>query len=152
MQANKFAGSGIKNENISNKELAEELHKPIIRKFKKRIVHSSFIDNTWGAYLANIQLTSKFNEAIQIFIMLLINSVNMHGLLMLYTNTFSKILDESNHKPSKIQLDKGGEFYNRSMKSWLEKNDMEICIQLITKENLLLLKDLLEPEKKTINA
>ena len=62
--ANKFAGSGIKNENISNKELAEELHKPIIRKFKKRIVHSSFIDNTWGAYLANIQLISKFNEAI----------------------------------------------------------------------------------------
>ena len=87
MQANKFAGSGIKNENISNKELAEELHKPIIRKFKKRIVHSSFIGNTWGAYLANIQLISKFNEAIQIF-MLLINSVNTHRLLMLYTNTF----------------------------------------------------------------
>ena len=39
---NKFAGSGIKNENISNKELAEELHKPIIRKFKKRKVHSPF--------------------------------------------------------------------------------------------------------------
>ena len=27
--------SGIKNKNISNKKLAEELHKPIIRKFKK---------------------------------------------------------------------------------------------------------------------
>ena len=35
MLANKFAGSGIKSENISNKELAEELHKPVIRKFKK---------------------------------------------------------------------------------------------------------------------
>ena len=32
--ANKFAGSGIKNENISNKELAEELHKSIIKKSK----------------------------------------------------------------------------------------------------------------------
>ena len=31
--ANKFTGSGIKNEKISNKELAEKLHKPIIRKF-----------------------------------------------------------------------------------------------------------------------
>ena len=29
----KTSGSGIKNEHISNKELAEELHKPIIRKF-----------------------------------------------------------------------------------------------------------------------
>ena len=39
------SGSGIKNENISNKELAEELHKPVICKFKKRKVHSPFIDN-----------------------------------------------------------------------------------------------------------
>ena len=46
-------------------ELAEELHKPIIRKFKKRKVHSSFIDNIWGADLADIQLTSKFNERIR---------------------------------------------------------------------------------------
>ena len=48
----KTSGSGIKNENISNKELPEELHKliiRIIRKFKKRKVHSSFIDNIWGA-------------------------------------------------------------------------------------------------------
>ena len=35
-RANKFSGSRIKNENISNNELAEELHKPIMRKFKKK--------------------------------------------------------------------------------------------------------------------
>ena len=28
----KASGSGVKNENMSNKELAEELHEPIIRK------------------------------------------------------------------------------------------------------------------------
>ena len=38
----KTSGSGIKNENISNNELAEELHKPIIRKFSKRKVHCIF--------------------------------------------------------------------------------------------------------------
>ena len=32
----KTSGSNIKNKNILNKELAEELHKPIIRKFKKK--------------------------------------------------------------------------------------------------------------------
>ena len=48
----KASRSGIKNENISNKELAEELHKPIIRKLKKRKVHSPFIDNVWGEDLA----------------------------------------------------------------------------------------------------
>ena len=47
---------------MSNKELAEELHKPINRKFEKRKVHSSFIDNIWGADLADMQLISKFNK------------------------------------------------------------------------------------------
>ena len=36
----KVSGGTVKNKNISNKELTEELHKPIIRKFKKRKVHS----------------------------------------------------------------------------------------------------------------
>ena len=40
---------------MSNKELAEELHKTILRKFEKRKVHSRFIDNIWGANLADIQ-------------------------------------------------------------------------------------------------
>ena len=44
----KTSGKGIKNENNSNKELAEELYKLIIRKFNKRKVDSPFIDNIWG--------------------------------------------------------------------------------------------------------
>ena len=31
-----------------NEQLAEELHKPIIRKFKKRKAYSGFKDNIWG--------------------------------------------------------------------------------------------------------
>ena len=42
------------------------------------------------------------------------------------TNAFQKILDESNLKPNKIWTDKGSEFYNRSMKSGLEKNGIEM--------------------------
>ena len=67
----KTSGGGIKNGNISNKrhldlarvtsvsdrtqELAEKLHKPIIRKFNKRKIQSPFIKNIWGANLKNIQ-------------------------------------------------------------------------------------------------
>ena len=58
----KTSGSNIKNENIPNKELTEELHKPIIRKFNKRKVHSLFIENIWGADLADMQLISKFSK------------------------------------------------------------------------------------------
>ena len=35
------------------------------------------------------------------------------------TNAFQKILNESNHNPNKIWLEKDSEYYNRSMKSWL---------------------------------
>ena len=58
----KSSGSGSKNEIIYNKELAEELHKPIIRNLKKKQVDSTFIDNIWGAGLVDMQLISKFNK------------------------------------------------------------------------------------------
>ena len=37
----------IKNENISNEDLANDLNKPIIKKSNERKVHSRFIDNIW---------------------------------------------------------------------------------------------------------
>ena len=45
---------------------------------------------------------------------------------MTITNAFHKILHESNRKPKKIYVHKGSEFYNRSMKSWLERNAIEM--------------------------
>ena len=43
------------------------------------------------------------------------------------TSAFQKILDESSRRPNKIWADKGIEFYNRSMKTWLQDNDREMC-------------------------
>ena len=48
------SGSAIKNGNISNKEFAQELHKPIIKNFNKRKVQSGFIDNILGVDLADM--------------------------------------------------------------------------------------------------
>ena len=42
------------------------------------------------------------------------------------TNAFQVILDKYNKKLNKIQVDKGKEFYNRSMMSWLQDNDIEM--------------------------
>ena len=39
---NKTSVGTIKNENILNKELAEELHKPTIRNFSKKKIHATF--------------------------------------------------------------------------------------------------------------
>ena len=59
-------GSGAKHVNNTklapqNKQLAEELHKPIIRKFEKRKVYAAFKDNIWDADLADMQLLSRYN-------------------------------------------------------------------------------------------
>ena len=41
-------------------------------------------------------------------------------------NAFKKILDKSNRNANKIWVNKGIKFYNRSMKSWPEKNSIEM--------------------------
>ena len=57
----KTAGSDIKSLS-QNEQLAKEPHKAIIRKLKKRKVHSTFKDNIWRTDLADMQLISKFNK------------------------------------------------------------------------------------------
>ena len=56
----KTLGDAAESEIMSNHELAEEIHKPVIRKIEKRKVHSYFIDNVWGGDLVDMKLVSKF--------------------------------------------------------------------------------------------
>ena len=58
----KMSSGGMIPNNKGNIPLVDELHKPIIRKLKKRKVYSSFRDNIWGVDLADMQLLSKFNK------------------------------------------------------------------------------------------
>ena len=65
-------------------------------------------------------------------------------------DAFLTMLNDSKRKPDKIWVDKGSGFYNRSeitvRKDVFNKRCFQCiqCIQHIVKENLLLLKDLLE--------
>ena len=72
----KTAGGTVKKEDMSNRQLAEELYKLIIRKFEKRKVHSSFTDSTWGADITGMQLIKD----LEFYHRLLMFSVNRHGL------------------------------------------------------------------------
>ena len=64
----KTTSSGIKS--TLNQQLVNELHKPIIRKFKRRKVYFSFKDNIWGIDLADMQLISKYNKGIRFLLYL----------------------------------------------------------------------------------
>ena len=75
----KASGGAIKNENMSNKELAEELH--LLGNYEKMLKKKiMLIFYVWSANLAYMQLISKFNKGIFFYYVLLIFSVNMHGL------------------------------------------------------------------------
>ena len=131
----KSAGSGVKHVNTKitpqNQQLAEELHKPIIRKFEKRKVHAAFKDNIWGSDLADMQLLSKYNKGI-IFLLCVIDIFSKYAWVIplkdkkgvSIVKAFQSILKQSNRKPNKIWVDKGSDFYNAFFKKWLRDNDI----------------------------
>ena len=112
----KSQGSGLAS-NKENVQLANELHKPIIKKFNKRKVYSSFKDNIWGVDLADMQLLSKFNKGFR-FLLCVIDTFSKYAWVIplkdkkgiSIVNAFQIISKESNRKPNKIWVDKGSEF------------------------------------------
>ena len=105
----KSKGSGIINE--PNYQLANELHKPIIRKFKKRKVYSSFRDNIWGVDLADMQSLSKYNKGIK-YLLCATNIFSKYAWVVSLkdkreisiVNAFQKIISKG-RKPNKIWVD-----------------------------------------------
>ena len=95
-----------------------------------------------------MQLLIKFNKGIG-FLFWVIDIFSKYAWVIFWkckkciaiTNTFQKILNESNRKPNKIWLDKYSEFYNRSMKSFLNNNDT----QMHNEEKSVVAERLLEP-------
>ena len=76
----KSKGSGVNIPLEFNEQLAKELHKPILRNFKKRTVHPGSKDNIWSADLADIQLISKFNNGFRF--LLCVIDIFMLGLFL----------------------------------------------------------------------
>ena len=114
-----------------NEKLAEELHKPIIKRFTKRRVYSAFKDKIWVADLADMQLISKFNKEFRFLSCDTDNFSKYAWIVPLkdkkgvsIVNAFQKILKQSTRKPNKIWVDKGSEFYTSSFKNWLQDNDI----------------------------
>ena len=109
------------------------------------------MDNIWGADLADMPLKSKFDKRFR-FLFCVIDIYSKYAWVIplkdkkgiTTTHAFQKILKESNRKPNKIWVDKYGEFYNKLMKSWLGKNDIEMYTTFNEGKSARLLKDLLE--------
>ena len=77
-----ISGGTVKNKIISNEELAEELHKSIISKFRKRKVHSPFIGNIWDIDIVDMQLISKYTKVFRCLLCIFIFIANMHEFFL----------------------------------------------------------------------
>ena len=123
----KSTGSGVSSSSI----LADELHKPIIKKFKKRKIYSKFKDNLWGVDLADMQSLSRKNKGIK-YLSCVIDLYSKYAFViplkdkkgLSILNGFDKIIKQYNRKSNQIWVDQGGEFYNNIFKKWLSDNDI----------------------------
>ena len=115
----------------SSSILADDLHKPVIKKFEKRKVYSQFKHNIWGVDLAEIQSLSRKNKGIKYLLCTIdlyskytfvIPLVDKKGISIV--KAFNKIINQPNRKPNKTCVDQGAEFYNNVFKKWLSDNDI----------------------------
>ena len=128
----KSEGSGVNTKlTPQNQQLAEELHKPIIKKIEKRKVHLAFKDTIWGADLADMQLLSRYNKGVRFLLCVIDIFIKYAWVVPLkdkkgvsIVTAFESILKQSHRKPNKIWVDKGSEFYSASFKKWLQDNDI----------------------------
>ena len=97
-----------------NYQLASEIQREIIRKFKRRKVYSSFRDNIWGADLADMQSLSTYNKGIK-YLLCAINLFSKYAWVgplkdkraISIFNAFQKVISKG-RKPYKIWVDQGG--------------------------------------------
>ena len=119
-----YTSGAIKSNIMSNQRLAKKLQKPIIRKFKKFKVYSSFKDNIWGVDLVDIQLISKYNKEIR-FLLCVIDICSKYPCavtlkdkkvlqLLAVFQKFQMTLIENQTKYGYV---KSSRFYNRSVES-----------------------------------
>jgi len=112
-------GWGLKNNNTISgitwsDQLADELHKPIIKKFPKRKVYVNGIDKIWAADLVEMQAFSKFNRGVR-YLLTVIDVFSKYGWMLplkdktgkSVTDAFKEIFKKSKRKPEKLWTDKG---------------------------------------------
>ena len=113
-------------------ELAEELHKPIRKKFKRRRVYVKGVDAIWAADLVDMQAFSKYNKGYK-YILMVIDIFSKYGWAIPLkkksaievTKAFADLWKKQK-PPEKLWSDKGSEFYNRPMKALLNEHHVQI--------------------------
>ena len=111
--------------------LANELHKPVRKKFEKRKVIVSGIDDTWAADLVEMGKYEEWNEGIR-YLLMVIDVFSKYGWIkplenkegLTTANAFHEIFSEE-RVPKKLWVDKGTEFWNKNMMALMNANGVK---------------------------
>ena len=128
----KSSGSGVAAIE-PNYQVANELHKQIIRIFKRRKVYH-LLGTIWGVDLADMQSLSKYNKGIK-YLLCEIDLFSKYAWVVplkhkrgiSVINAFQKIISKE-RKPNKIWVDQDCEFYNNLFKKFLKINNIIVCM------------------------
>ena len=107
-------------------QLADELHKPIRRKFQKRMVFAKTVDDIWSADLIEMIPLAKYNKGYK-YLLMVIDVFSKYGWIVPLKTKTGKAVTEgfkkvfSDRVPSRLWVDKGKEFYNKTLQSLLDK-------------------------------
>ena len=113
-------------------QLAEELHKPITRKFTKRRVFVKGVDEIWAADLVELGRFSDWNKGIK-YLLMVIDVFSKFGWIEPLQNkkgetvaaAFEKIF-KLGRKPRLLWTDKGKEFYNKNVNQLLSRKNIKL--------------------------
>ena len=114
------------------KQLADELHKPIKRNFTRRRVVVNHIDEIWCSDLVEMQQFSKWNKGYR-YLLMVLDVFSKYGWIVplkdkkgeTVTEAFKTILKEG-RKPQYLWVDKGKEYHNKHVKELLDKNKITL--------------------------
>ena len=113
-------------------ELADELHKPIRRKFQKRVVFAKGVDEIWAADLVDMQSFSKYNNGFK-YILMIIDVFSKYGwAIPLKTKNGIGVANAlrtifiKNKPPTMLWTDDGKEFFNKDVSKVLLKNHIKL--------------------------
>ena len=125
---NKKKGSGLR-----LNEVAEELNKSVIKKFKRGKVYARFKDNIWAADLAEMGSLSSKNKNSKYLLYVIDVSTKYEWVKPLkgkkvetVLNDFIEIVKKSNRKPNKLWVDQRRQLYNKLIIKWLDSNDISM--------------------------
>jgi len=118
---------------VEENSIAEELHKPIRHKFKRRRVFVFNIDDIWSADIKDMQALSKQNKHYK-YLLTVIDLFSKYAYAIplkskssaATINAFSSLFKSSKTKPRKLWTDQGTEFTNSAFKKFLKENNIEL--------------------------